>query len=450
MRYLSSRGQVDPVTFQDAVLMGLADDGGLLLPEQIPQVENLAELAALDYPELALRVMQPYVDIDGPVLRKLLRESYHPDHYIGPVAPVKKVGDLSMLELFHGPTLAFKDVALQFLGRLFDHILRHRDQALNVVAATSGDTGSAAIQGLRHCDRTQIFVMHPAGRIAPLQELQMTTVLDEGVYNLAVGGTFDDCQNLLKQLSRDLRFKGAYSIGAVNSVNWARILAQIVYYFAAYFQAVEYPTPVRFAVPTGNFGNILAGWFARQMGLPIDSLLLASNQNDILPRFFQKGVYERGEVHHTLAPAMDIQVASNFERYLYYCNREQAAAVAEAMATFEKEGRVRFEGGHPFQAVASSDHQILETISKIHHQHGYLLDPHTASAWFATEELPSATPTVVVATAHPAKFPAAIEKALGRDLARHPRLDKLATLPTRKFELQPQVEDLKDFIRHHQ
>lgn len=443
MLYRSTRGQVDPIPFSEAVLMGLADDGGLLVPERIPQLENLEKLAGLAYPELASHVMTPFVDLDQATLDQLLEQSYGPD-YEGPVAPVETIGPFGVLELFHGPTLAFKDVALQFLGRLFDHILRQRDQVLNVVAATSGDTGSAAIHGLRHCQRAQIFVMHPSGRIAPLQELQMTTVLDPGVYNLAVEGTFDDCQQLLKQLSGDLDFKSRHHLGAVNSVNWARVLAQIVYYFAAYFQVARYPEPVRFAVPTGNFGNILAGWFARSMGLPIEQLVLASNHNDILPRFFSQGSYRRGQVHHTLAPAMDIQVSSNFERFLYFALGESASQ--QAMADFESRGSLEARPDHPFRAVACPDEEILATIARVHAEHDYLLDPHTASAWWAAEQFDSPLPTVVVATAHPAKFPDAIERALGRPLAVHPRLEALRGLPTRRFELPNQLAALREFV----
>ncbi|MFM8354036.1 MAG: threonine synthase, partial [Gammaproteobacteria bacterium] len=318
MRYVSTRGQTPPMGFCDAVLTGLAPDGGLLLPETIPDVrDRLAHWRTLDYVGLARELIALYVDdIPRPVLDDLIIRAYATfDHPA--VAPLVRVGDLHVLELFHGPTLAFKDVALQLLGRLFEYVLAERGEHLNILGATSGDTGSAAIAGVRGQRDIDIFIMYPEGRVSELQELQMTTVADANVHCLSVAGSFDDCQNLMKTLFGDLGFKRDYHLGAVNSVNWARVLAQVVYYAWA---SLQFPAgqPVRFAVPTGNFGNVFAGYVAKRMGLPVGQLLVATNENDILSVFFNTGVYARGPVRFTITPAMDIQVASNFERYLYF------------------------------------------------------------------------------------------------------------------------------------
>lgn len=319
MRYISTRGGIEPASFKDVVLMGLADDGGLIVPESIPDMsEKIDSWKNLSYTDLAFAVMKPFItDIADDKLKEIINKSYtaFPEN----PAPLVKAGEVYVLELFHGPTLAFKDFALQLLGNLFEHILEERNASLNVLGATSGDTGSAAIYGVRGKDRINIFVMHPHNRVSPVQERQMTTVLDENVHNIALEGTFDDCQNIMKELFGDLDFKRQYNLGAVNSVNWARVLAQVVYYFHAAFQ-LEKMTGSReceFSVPTGNFGDILAGYYAMQMGLPVKKLILATNENDILSRFFNTGTYSLGKVSQTFSPSMDIQVASNFERYLF-------------------------------------------------------------------------------------------------------------------------------------
>jgi len=325
MKYISTRGGVEPIGFQQAVLMGLADDGGLLIPQAVPDAAGrLGAWRGLDYPALAFEVMRLFAtDVPEDDLRELIGRTYGAAcgaAYGGPVAPTVRVGAVHVLELFHGPTLAFKDVALQLLGNLFSCILGRTGGRLNILGATSGDTGSAAIHGCRGRPGIRIFILHPHGRISPIQERQMTTVLDENVHNIAIEGTFDDCQRIVKALASDLEFKAACSLGAVNSINWARVLAQIVYYFKAFFDVSEASgaRQVRFCVPTGNFGDILAAWYAARMGLPVERLILATNENDILARFFRTGRYERGTLQQTLSPAMDIQVASNFERDLYY------------------------------------------------------------------------------------------------------------------------------------
>ncbi len=441
MNYISTRGAVEPVAFQDAVLMGLADDGGLLVPQSIPDArEKLDAWRELDYAELAAEVLQPFAgDIPKADLRELVARSYG-RAFQPEVAPTVHLGDLHILELWHGPTLSFKDIALQFLGNLFEYILEQRGGRLNILGATSGDTGSAAIRGVRGRHDINIFIMHPRGRVSPIQERQMTAVLDDNVHNIAVEGSFDDCQQIMKALAGDPAFKRQYSLGAVNSVNWARVAAQIVYYFHGAFavQKVTGADRVRFCVPTGNFGDILAGWYAMQMGLPVSQLILATNENDILSRFFKTGRYSLGSVHQTLSPAMDIQVASNFERYLYHKVGCDARRLSELMDHFAADGSLQVDVGEDgvvdpaFVAGVGSDERCLAAIKEYHERYDYLLDPHTAvGVSVATARGLGGDPVICLATAHPAKFPEAIRKATGSDLARHAAIDDLPGLPTR-------------------
>ena len=456
IRYISTRGAQSPLTFKDAVMTGLARDGGLLIPDRIPDVRDfLADSKDLDYPELAFEIIRLFTDdLPEARLKDLIAEAYaafaHPE-----VAPVRSLDGLHILELFHGPTLAFKDIALQFLGRLFEEILEERDGRLNILAATSGDTGSAAICGVRGQKRIHIFVMHPHGRVSPLQERQMTAVLDANVFNLAVKGSFDDCQLIMKTLFNDLPFKDAHALGSVNSVNWARVLSQIVYYFYAAFRVQEATNTaeVQFAVPTGNFGDILAGWYAKRMGLPVRRLVLATNENDILARFFNTGVYAKGQVVPTVNPSMDIQVASNFERWLFYKVGQDPKAVSRLMTRFALEGRMeipRDEKGNvdlEIVAGASDTKHTLATIRRYHEKHGYLLDPHSAAGVFVAEQFNELDePMICLATAHPAKFPQAIQDATERDLAHHPALDALLQAPTRCEVLENCVAAVKDYL----
>jgi len=358
-----------------------------------------------------------------------------------------------VLELFHGPTLAFKDVALQFLGNLFAHILTARGATMNILAATSGDTGSAAIYGVRGKPGIRIFVMHPEGRTSRTQALQMTSVLDANVHNLAVQGTFDDCQSILKAIFNDLPFKQDYHLGAVNSINWARVLAQIVYYFYGAFRVMDATgcARVRFTVPTGNFGDVFAGYLAARMGLPIDRLVLATNENDILYRFFTSGVYARGPVQPTLSPSMDIQVASNFERYLYYRTGGDVARVCRLMTTFRDAGQFTLppapDGDSLLVAGRGDSAATLRTIRACFERYGYLLDPHTAVGYHvADDHLDGAIPMICLATAHPAKFGDAIMEATGRDLAHHPLLDALDGAPTRCTTVPADVAAVRAFV----
>ena len=457
MKYISTRGQVEPVAFQQAVLMGLADDGGLLIPESIPDVRGkLPAWGELGYPELAFEVIRLFAaDIPEADLAGLIRKTYGAAFDPCPAVTVP-VGGIHVVELWHGPTLAFKDVALQLLGNLFEHILAGREAGLNILGATSGDTGSAAICGVRGRAGIRIFVMHPHGAVSAIQERQMTTVLDDNVHNLAVTGTFDDCQRIMKSLAGDLEFKRRYRLGAVNSVNWARVLAQIVYYVKAALdvQRATGAEAVRLCVPTGNFGNILAGWYAMKMGVPIRRLILATNRNNILARFFQTGVYSLGDIFRTMSPSMDIQVASNFERYLYYRTGEDPAGLRGMMEQLARTGRLEVEpadGGvvdADFAADMADEDQTLATIRRYWDEHEYLLDPHTAVGVSVAERLAhdGDEPVVCLATAHPAKFPEAIEKATGRDLAHHPDIDKLMGMETRCTVVPNDQEKVRRFI----
>ena len=452
MRYVSTRGGVKGLSFCDAVMMGLADDGGLLVPETIPDVsEDLPQLAGKNYVDLAAYVMGHFIDdIPETELRSIIERSY--DTFDDPaVTPLVKVGDIHVLELFHGPTLAFKDVALQFLGNVFEHVLKKRGGRLNILGATSGDTGSAAIAGVRGKQNINIFIMFPEGRTSELQEKQMTTVLDNNVQNLAIEGSFDDCQSILKSIFNDLAFKDAYDLGAVNSVNWARILAQVVYYFSAYVQ-LGLPKRFQVAVPTGNFGNIFAGYIARRMGLPIDTLFLGTNQNDILHRFFSTGRYERSEVHFSRSPAMDIQVASNFERYLYFEFGKAPEKVKEFMGNFSNTGLAKtnfntINYDAAFSSGRVSDEGTVATIARIFGESKYLLDPHTAvGVEIGKLNRRPELPLVCLATAHPAKFDEVIREAIPNIDVSHATLDLIKDLPQRKTLLEGEVEVVKDFI----
>ena len=456
--YLSTRGGTRPVGFADAVMMGLATDGGLLLPSAFPKVtpERLEAWSRLTYPQLALEVMAPFVgeDFTREELQALVEKSYA-TFDTPEVVPISPLGDsgLFLAELYHGPTLAFKDVALQFLGNLFQAILRKRGGSLNILGATSGDTGSAAIHGVRGKKGIQIFIMYPEGRVSPLQERQMATVDDPNVHCIAIQGTFDDGQRVLKEVFNDLPFKEAKHLGAVNSVNWARILAQVVYYFWGSFQVRRQTSNpqalLQVCVPTGNFGDIFAGFVAMAMGAPIRRLLLATNENDILSRFFHTGCYSRGEVHPTLSPSMDIQVASNFERYLYYRLGEDPARVKAAMEGFAAGTPIQVEGTDlRFAAGRGDTAMTLETIRKCWEQHHVLLDPHGAVgvAVALQNPLPD-TVTLCLETAHPGKFPGAIAQALeDASLATHPSLERLKSLPLRKSLLSPTRDAVEEFM----
>ena len=426
MLYVSTRGRAPALGFSDAILAGLANDGGLYLPEVWPQVSatEIAAFANRPYAEVAFDVISRFVDGEVPpdTLRRIVDEAYatfrHPS-----VTPIVEIGPGHfVLELFHGPTLAFKDVAMQFLARLMDHILSERDARATIVGATSGDTGSAAIEAFRGRDNIDIFIMHPEGRTSEVQRRQMTTVLDANVHNIALQGTFDDCQGILKGLFSNGAFRDRVKLSGVNSINWGRIVAQIVYYFTA---AVSLGSPhreVTFVVPTGNFGDILAGYAARRMGLPVRTLVIATNTNDILARTLETGRYEVGTVTPTISPSMDIQVSSNFERLLFEALDRDSDALARLMGGLSQSGsftvpeKALTEIRSLFRASRVGEDDTLATIRTVYEQSGYLLDPHTAvGVAVAAPHLGGREPVVTLATAHPAKFPAAVKAATGID-----------------------------------
>ena len=460
MGYISTRGGIEPVSFSDAVMMGLATDGGLILPQEIPKIEpsTLNRWRGLSYPELAFEVMRLFVDdISHDHLRALIERSYSTFQH-DKVVPLVKVGDVWVMELFHGPTLAFKDIALQFLGNLFEYLLDRRDTTMNILGATSGDTGSAAIYGVKGKKRMSIFILHPHRRVSPVQEMQMTTVEDPNVFNLAIEGTFDHCQEIVKTIFNDLEFKERFSLGAVNSINWARVLAQVVYYIWGYLRlSEEGAEAVEFTVPTGNFGNIFAGVVAKRM-LPkgaINRFVLATNENDILYRFISKGDYSLGKVVPTISPSMDIQIASNFERYLYYLWNQDPKKVREAFEGFKATGKMSFSQeelkrvAEDFASMAVSQEETIETIGSIYRKTGYIVDPHTAVGVKAGVDLRSSLPMICLATAHPCKFPEAVVKATGVEPQRPPAIQSLEGKKRRVTVLPYDVERVKEFISAH-
>lgn len=417
MKYISTRGKVAPTGFLDTFMMGLGDDGGLMIPEKLPRFtpEQFRAWEQLSFQELFFEVFHPFVngEIPDDELKALIESSYA-SFRDSEVTPLRRIRDqLYILELFHGPTFAFKDVALQFLGNLYSYVSKKQGKIINILGATSGDTGAAAIEGVRGKEGIRICILHPHQKVSKVQELQMTTVDDGNVLNLAVKGTFDDCQRIIKDIFADVAFKNRYHLRAVNSINFVRILAQTVYYFYAYFRIVR-ETPgakVSFSVPTGNFGNILSAYLAKNMGLPIHRLVLATNENNILERFVNEGVYQPDEFRGTYSPSMDIQVASNFERYLYYLLDEDAQAVAGIMQRFRAEGKVLLDPAllgkvqADFTAYGVRNDECLRMIESYSADAGYLLDPHTACGVAAYEARPGeGETTVVLATAHPAKF----------------------------------------------
>jgi len=456
MKYISTRGGIKPVPFKDAVMMGLANDGGLLIPESIPAIleMTLDSWRTLPYRELAFKVISFFADdIPEDDLRRLINRSY--DSFDNrEITPVVREDGVYILELFHGPTLAFKDVALQFLGNLFEYLLQERGEQMNILGATSGDTGSAAIAGVRGKRNINIFILHPYLKTSPVQARQMTTVLDANVHNIAVRGTFDDCQNIVKSLFNDLDFKNRYSLGAVNSINWARVLAQVVYYFYAWFRVTEAGgAEILFSVPTGNFGDIFAGYVAKRMGLPMGRLLLATNENNILTRFVNQGDYSLREVVQTVSPSMDIQVASNFERYLYYLFDEDPSRVRAAFAELVQSGRISFSVEEmtrvrkDFVSLSVTEEETLATIAGFREKSGYLLDPHTAVGVRAALACAGKGDTpVCLATAHPAKFSEAVERATGFAPPCPEVLVGIEKLPTRCEVLDADEKAIRNFI----
>ena len=458
MHYLSTRGGISPIQFSQSVLMGLAEDGGLILPRTIPRIgaDTLSSWRELSYPELAFEVMSRFIDdIPENDLRNLIQKSYASFSSIA-VTPLVHLGNLHILELFHGPTLAFKDIALQFLGNLFEYLLAKNNSFMNILGATSGDTGSAAIYGVRGKERINIFILHPYKRVSPVQEKQMTTVLDNNVFNIAIHGSFDDGQAIVKKIFTSLDFKNTYNLGAINSINWARVLAQVVYYIHSCLHVLSHEkvTSVDFAVPTGNFGDIFAGYIAKKMLPPgmIRRLILATNSNDILARFAQNGDYSLGKVIQTSSPSMDIQSASNFERYLYYLTDSEPERTRDLMLEFAQKGKIDLSSfleqiRRDFSGESVSEDEVKAIIRKYYTEHAYILDPHTAVGVVAAErQQKQGVAMISLATAHPAKFGDVVEEAIGRPPEVPPALDGILNKESRCNLMDADAIHVMNFI----
>ena len=447
MDFVSTRGGGDPVGFFDAFANGLAPDGGLYVPKHLPLLpSDLLIDDAMPYAALAWDILGMFdSDHDTDHLIDLIDRSYG-DFSDTMSAPLQQLSDnLFVLELFHGPTLSFKDFGLQLVGNLFEEQIERTGQAINVLGATSGDTGSAAIHGLAGKKDVNVFILYPKDGISKLQERQMTCTGEKNIFPIAIDGNFDDAQAIVKELMGDAKVKEKHNLSAINSINIARILAQAVYYVHAYMQLPpDNRDDVRFVVPTGNFGNVFAGWMVNQMGLPVDQFVVATNQNDILYRFFESGNYEPEAVQPSYAPSMDIQMASNFERFLYYHNDKNAKTTAALMAELKKNGSLHEQNFDPsnFTASRSTDEDILETIKEVYDKYNYVVDPHTACAF---QDLDVGNTHIVLATAHPAKFPDVIKKAIGET----PTEDSLEALKKKKqvkHTVEATPEAVKKFL----
>ena len=459
MRYISTRGQAPDLTFGDVLLTGLARDGGLYVPAEWPQFthDDLTALAGLTYPEAAARILAPFMDNIPPDELLAMAQAAYAGFAHGDVVPLRQLTEGPkghwLMELFHGPTLAFKDVAMQLLGLLFDRELARQGRRVTIVGATSGDTGSAAIEACKDRDAIDIFILYPHDRVTEVQRRQMTTVLSDNVHNIAIEGNFDDCQALVKAAFNDLAFRDEIAMSAVNSINWARVVAQVVYFITS---AVALGAPERrvsFAVPTGNFGCVFAGYAAVKMGLPIDRLIVSTNRNDILYRFFQTGSYRKDQVVATQSPSMDIQVASNFERLLFDLAGRDGATVQRQMddlaerGSFDVSPAALAQARAIFQSHRVDEAATTQTIGDVYRDSGIIIDPHTAVALRAARDLVPDGPVITLATAHPAKFPDAVEKACG---IRPPLPEHLADLYQReeRFAILPNdLSTLRDHIR---
>ena len=479
MKYISTRGHIGGEQFCDILLGGLAPDGGLYLPETYPQISKaeLASMRHLSYAELAFAIFSKFVtDILPEDLAPLVSKTYapqvfinaRPGHWIEDITPLTQLGvekgtTLSLLGLSNGPTLAFKDMAMQLLGNLFEYVLARRGQHLNILGATSGDTGSAAEYAMRGKHGVKVFMLTPKGKMSRFQTAQMYSLQDENIFNIAIEGVFDDAQDIVKAVSNDHAFKAKYSIGTVNSINWARVMAQVVYYFKGYFAATENDDQrVSFTVPSGNFGNICAGHIARQMGLPIDKLVVATNENNVLDEFFKTGVYrvrDAKNTHHTSSPSMDISKASNFERFIFDLMGRDAGKTRALFEQVEKTGQFDLSGTPEFAKIreqygfvsgSSTHNQRVQAIREVYHNYKQIIDPHTADGVFvAYQYLDKDVPMVVLETAQAAKFEDTIKEALNLMPPRPDATHDIESLPQRVFNLPNQVDAIKEFISKH-
>lgn len=464
IRYISTRGGGEAQTFEQVLLSGLAPDGGLYVPDHWPQIDVKA-LKGKSYCEIALEVMYPFVEgcIPRADFQKIIEETYGPKFFrskdVTPLHHLKGYqGDqLYVMEQFHGPTIAFKDVALQLLGRLFDYVLEKQDRRITIVGATSGDTGSAAIEGCKNSNRIDIFILYPKGRVSDVQRKQMTSVKADNVHNIALHGAFDDCQNMVKAMFNDADFRRSVNLSAVNSINWARIMAQIVYYFTTALKLGAPERGVSFVVPTGNFGNVFAAYCAKNMGLPIKELCISTNKNDILTRFFETGEMKMEEGHATLSPSMDIQISSNFERFLFDLVDRDSDRLRALMRTFKDSGHFTLDdemmskAREQFSAARADDAQTLALIKECYDASGYILDPHTAVGLAGVKNMVDGSDDkiVLLATAHPAKFPDAVEKAIGQRPALPEHLSDLMDREEFMTEQPNDLDAVENFVREH-
>ncbi len=463
--FISTRGHAvnegnQPITFEDVLLEGLSPDGGLYVPTEWPKLD-IEALRGKSYTDVAFAVMKAFVGdaITEPEFKKIIADTYGADVFDHQcVTPLTQLSEKHwLMELHRGPTLAFKDVALQLLGRLFDHVLARRNEHVTIVGATSGDTGSAAIEGCKSCEHIDIFILHPKGRVSDVQRKQMTTISAPNVHNLAIEGTFDDCQNMVKDMFSDREFRMDMNLSAINSINWARIMAQIVYYVTTSLTLGAPERKVSFSVPTGNFGNVFAAHVARKMGLPIEALIVSSNRNDILTRFFESGAMTLEGVEPSLSPSMDIQISSNFERYLFELVGRDAAALAKLMLSFKEDGAfdvsddLMQQARKDFKAHRCNDDDTLATIKRAYDETSEVIDPHTAvglSGAFAYEDELEGV-IVTLACAHAAKFPDAVEKAINIRPQLPDRLSDLFEREEHLTALPNSLEAVQQFVRDH-
>ena len=421
MKYISTRSNSKEYSFEEVFIKGLADDGGLFIPKSLKKYseEELKTLSTLSYQDLAKKVVFPFIGdfMSENELSDIVNKSYSVFRKDNAVNLIK-IGDTKVLELFHGPTLAFKDIAMQLLGNFYEHYLKKNNKNINVVVATSGDTGAAAIDAIKGKKNMNIFVLHPNGKVSIVQRKLMSTVKEKNVFNIAIEGNFDDCQNLVKSMFADKEFSNAINMSGVNSINWARIIAQSVYYFYTYFQ-VQDQRPINFSVPTGNFGDVYAGYLSKKMGLPINKFIVATNQNDILHRAISNGNYETENVSETNSPSMDIQIASNFERLIYDLNDCDDNETRKIMHGIKEKGKYIISKdkmkriNNNFLSASMSEKEVLDTIKEVHIKHGIILDPHSAIGFGALNKINIDGNNIVLATAHPCKFPDAIDKSIG-------------------------------------
>jgi len=459
MKYISTRGQAPALTFEEAMLTGLARDGGLYVPETIPRMtaDEIAALAGLSYEETAFRVMRPFIgdSFTDDEFREIIAKAYAGFGHIARAPLVQLAPGHFLLELFHGPTLAFKDFAMQLIGQLFEVALKRRGERVTIVGATSGDTGSAAIEAFRGLDAVDVFILFPHGRVSEVQRRQMTTPDDANVHALALDGDFDDCQARLKDMFNDFEFRDGVKLAGVNSINWARVLAQVVYYFSSAVSLGAPQRKVSFTVPTGNFGDIFAGYIAKQMGLPIDRLVVATNQNDILHRCLTGHGYFKGETIPSISPSMDIQVSSNFERALFYAYDQDGAAVAQLMEELKEGGFNVSQGAmealrESFSSGRASEDETLATIAATLKSSTELLCPHSAvGVKVAEEQRDPSVPMITLATAHPAKFPDAVEQASGIRPPLPPRMADLYDRPERVSRIDNDLAAIETHIKGH-